>query len=245
MKPSPLWYRLRGLTILLITFLSFYLAYGISIAFHQSTEPAAWQLAEGSIVRFRWIFAIGALFPIAAFLMRSWGAAYLRAAIVWAHDASSARLIIAGPFRYLRNPLYFGNILIMPWIALFMPPLGIPILAVASVLFVAALANYEGEILRERFGADYERYASAVPALFPRLVPIAADPRAPKADVGEGLRSEIFILSFALIAVAIAIAPGLLDVRWIWAIALLAYFVQRILAGPARSGEDAGEQPGP
>ncbi|MGC8485031.1 MAG: methyltransferase family protein [Candidatus Baltobacteraceae bacterium] len=241
MKPSPLWYRLRGLTILLITFLSFYLAYGISIAFHQSTEPAAWQLADGSIVRFRWIFAIGALFPIAAFLMRSWGAAYLHAAIVWAHDASAARLIIAGPFRYLRNPLYFGNILIMPWIALFMPPLGIPILAVASILFVAALANYEGELLHDRFGADYEPYALAVPALLPRFVPIPGDPLAPNADWGEGLRSEIFMLSFALLAVAIAIDPNLLGVRWIWAISLFAYFVQRALAGPVR-GKTAGEK---
>lgn len=240
MKPSPLWYRMRGLLIFLVILLSFYLAYGLSIALHQSTLPTAWQLAGGdSLELFRWIFAIGALFPIAAFLMRSWGAAYLRAATVWASDASAARLIIAGPFRYLRNPLYFGNLLTLPWIALFIPPLGIPILVVATTLFLAALAKYESELLKERFTAEYDRYALQVPALFPRFVPIASDPLAPTADWREGLRSELLMLSFALLAIAFAIAPNIIHEHWIWAIPLLAYLAQRLLAGPPARAADA------
>ncbi len=237
MKPSPLWYRIRGLLIFLIMFFSFYLAYGLSMALHQSTLPTAWQLAAGdSLERFRWLFAIGALFPIAAFLMRSWGAAYLRAAVVWARDASAARLIIAGPFRYLRNPLYFGNLLLLPWIALFIPPLGIPILFVATILFLAALAKYESGVLKDRFPTAYERYALQVPALFPRLVPVASDPLAPKADWREGLRSELLMLSFAVLAVLYAIVPNVIHEHWIWAIPLLAYLVQTLLTGaPALS----------
>ncbi len=230
MNPSPLWYRMRGITILLIIFLSFRLAYGISMVMHQSTQPTAWQLADNSYMRFHWIFAIGALFAIAAFLMRSWGAAYLRSAIVWAHNASAARLIVAGPFRYVRNPLYLGNLLALPWIALFIPPIGIPILLFGTFLFLVALAHHEGELLHQRFVDAYERYALQVPALLPRIVPIAADPLAPRPDWREGLRSELFMLSFAIVAVLFAVDPKLIELRWIWVIPLLAYFLQRLFA---------------
>ncbi len=226
MNPSPLWYRMRGTMILLIVFLSFQLAYGLSTYFHQPTQPTAWQLAAHSYARFRAILAIGAFFAIVAFLMRIWGAAYLRAAIVWARDASATQLIVAGPFRYVRNPLYLGNLLALPWIALFIPPVGISILAVGTILFLAALSRYEGEILHRRFATEYERYAQQVPALVPRLFPIAEDPLAPKADWREGLRSELFMLSFAIVAVLFAIDPKLIELQWIWVIPFVAFVAQ-------------------
>uniref|UniRef100_E6Q1I7 Isoprenylcysteine carboxyl methyltransferase (ICMT) family protein n=1 Tax=mine drainage metagenome TaxID=410659 RepID=E6Q1I7_9ZZZZ len=236
MTHSPLWYRMRGFMMFLIIFLCFYLAYGISAANHQSTQPIAWQLAgNGGVGRFRLILAVGALFPIAAFSIRCWGAAYLRESIVWAGNASADHLIIAGPFRYLRNPLYFGNLLLMPWIALFMPPLGIPILVIAMFLFIAALSSYEGKVLHGRFGSEYDRYAARVAALYPRL-PIPAAEGAPTAQWSEGLRSEVYMLVFALLAVAMAIEPSLLARPWIWGIALLGYVVQRILARPRSDG---------
>ncbi|NNM98436.1 MAG: isoprenylcysteine carboxylmethyltransferase family protein [Candidatus Eremiobacteraeota bacterium] len=232
MTRSPLWYRMRTFMMFLIIFLCFYLAYGISTASHQSTQPLAWQLARsGGLGRFRLILAVGALFPIAAFSFRCWGTAYLRASIVWGGNASANRLVIAGPFRYLRNPLYFGNLLLLPWIALFMPPLGIPILVLAMFFFIAALSSYEGKMLHDRFGSEYDRYAARVAALYPRL-PIPAAEDAPTAQWSEGLRSEVYMLVFALLAVAIAIAPSLLAGPWLWSIALLGYVVQKVLARP-------------
>ncbi len=230
MSSSPLWYRMRGLMMFAIVFLSFYLAYGISIASGQSTLPAAWQLAGGEgIERFRLILAIGAIFPVAAFLMRCWGAAYLRASTVWAADATAIRLVVAGPFRYLRNPLYFGNLLFLPWIALLMPPLGIPILVIAMLLFIVALSNHESAVLHARFGAEYDAYAAKLPALFPHA-PIPAASGAPSPQWGEGLRSEVLALVFALLAIAIAAAPRLLANHWLWGVVLLGYLLQRLVA---------------
>ena len=243
MTPSPLWYRMRGLMMFLIILLSFYLAYGISTALHQSTLPTLWQLAgKGELSRYQLLLAIGALFPIATFLIRSWGAAYLRASIVWAGSAAADRLIVAGPFRYLRNPLYFGNLLLLPWLALFMPPLGIPVLIIGMLLFIAALSSYEGENLRARFGSAYERYAAQVPALIPRLVPIPASSDAPAPQWSEGLRSELYTLTFALLAIAIAIAPSLLSRPWIWGVVLFGYLLQRFIARP-RTGEPTAPTP--
>ncbi|NNM93535.1 MAG: hypothetical protein HKL92_09345, partial [Candidatus Eremiobacteraeota bacterium] len=114
-------------------------------------------------------------------------------------------------------------------------PLGIPILVIATFFFIAALSSFEGKVLHERFGSEYDRYAARVAALYPRL-PIPAAEGAPPARWWEGLRSEVYMLVFALLAVAIVIAPSLLAGPWVWGIALLGYVVQKVLARP-RNGD--------
>jgi len=80
------------------------------------------------------------------------------------------RLVIAGFFRYLRNPMYFGAVLIVlaeavyfrsAWLALY-----------AAVLWGtlhSALVVWEEPQLKRRYGADYEQYLQEVPRWIPRL----------------------------------------------------------------------------
>src|SRR5690348_6977856 len=58
----------------------------------------------------RVVIVIGALLVFLSAAIRTWGAAYLRTTVV--HDTSrhSEALVADGPFRYTRNPLYFGNL---------------------------------------------------------------------------------------------------------------------------------------
>jgi protein-S-isoprenylcysteine O-methyltransferase Ste14 len=58
----------------------------------------------------RTVITIGALLVIICAALRTWGAAYLRTAIV--HDSAqhSDALVADGPFRYTRNPLYLASV---------------------------------------------------------------------------------------------------------------------------------------
>ena len=84
----------------------------------------------------------------------------------------TARLVVRGPYRRVRNPmisgvlcvllgeaLLFGSIAVLAWFAF--------VFALNAVWF--PLVEEPG--LRRRFGADYEAYRAAVPRWLPRLRP--------------------------------------------------------------------------
>jgi len=69
------------------------------------------------------------------------------------------RLVIRGPYRFVRNPMYIGAILALLGAALFYESL--PILIYAGVFFLATHlfeVFYEEPTLRRTFGSDYETY---------------------------------------------------------------------------------------
>jgi protein-S-isoprenylcysteine O-methyltransferase Ste14 len=82
------------------------------------------------------------------------------------------RLVVAGPYRYLRHPMISGVALVLGGEALVFAATGI---AVELAAFVAINAVYlpvvEEPALVRRFGADYERYMDNVRRWFPRLRP--------------------------------------------------------------------------
>jgi protein-S-isoprenylcysteine O-methyltransferase Ste14 len=88
--------------------------------------------------------------------------------------APPQRLVVAGFYRYVRNPMYLGFAL--GWIGLwivFGHPYPAVIAAVAAValgvhLFVLL---YEEPTLRRKFGADYEAYCQNVRRWWPRIRP--------------------------------------------------------------------------
>jgi protein-S-isoprenylcysteine O-methyltransferase Ste14 len=59
----------------------------------------------------RGLFVIGSLVVATGTMIRVWGGAYLRTVVV--HDSSvrAETLVADGPFRYNRNPLYFGALI--------------------------------------------------------------------------------------------------------------------------------------
>lgn len=80
-------------------------------------------------------------------------------------------LIVRGPYRYTRNPMYFSVILLWigSWIALDLTPLLISTLFVLSVLYLIIIPLEERE-LREIFGEQYEEYAKRVRKLIPFIL---------------------------------------------------------------------------
>jgi protein-S-isoprenylcysteine O-methyltransferase Ste14 len=84
------------------------------------------------------------------------------------------RLVIRGPYRFVRNPMYIGAALALSGAALFYksPPLLAYAAAFLLVCHLFVLA-YEEPTLRRTFAADYEAYCQRVSRWWPaaRAVP--------------------------------------------------------------------------
>lgn len=113
----------------------------------------------------------GTLLVLLAAAIRTWGAAYLRTDIV--HDTSqhSDTLVADGPFRYVRNPLYFANLPMAAGIGVLASRAGFLFLVLANWIFVYRLIFREEESLRARQGESYLAYCRAVPRFWPSLKP--------------------------------------------------------------------------
>lgn len=86
--------------------------------------------------------------------------------------APTEQLVVAGPYRYVRNPMYLAVGATIVGQALL---LGRPILllyaAAFAVVVLAFVRGYEEPTLARQFGAEYEDYRRAVPGWRPRLRP--------------------------------------------------------------------------
>jgi protein-S-isoprenylcysteine O-methyltransferase Ste14 len=155
-----LWPHLRAIGLLPVTVTGVVPAL---ILWQSGAELAAWPLAALGVV----LVALGvALLTWTVALFARVGKGTLAP---W--DPTS-RLVVAGPYRHVRNPMISGVLaVLLGEAALFgSRPLliwfGI-VLALNAVYF--PLVEEPG--LRERFGEDYERYRANVPRWLPRLRP--------------------------------------------------------------------------
>lgn len=203
-RPSPWWYRRRDMVFGLLYGFGFAAGGAISSGMQGGRYVPLFVQIGGRWGSAAGICTVAAMFAlmIACFAVRVWGSSYLHARVVWSDNARTDSLVIAGPFRYVRNPLYFGNILM----ALSIGALGTPAAFVSIVFgvlaFVVALVKWEEPGLHERFGSAFDAYCKQVPSLMPRLTPIPACGRV-QPSLREGLRSEIF--TGALLAGMIAL----------------------------------------
>jgi protein-S-isoprenylcysteine O-methyltransferase Ste14 len=86
--------------------------------------------------------------------------------------AAPGRLVVGGPNRYVRNPMYVALVCAIAGQALLLGQLALLWWAAAFLLLTAAFVRwYEEPTLARRFGADYEAYRRAVPGWWPRLHP--------------------------------------------------------------------------
>ena len=80
------------------------------------------------------------------------------------------RLVIQGPYRFVRNPMYIGSVLALSGAALFYESL--PLLGYAGLFLLAThffVVWYEEPALRRTFGQEYEAYCQQVRRWWPRV----------------------------------------------------------------------------
>ncbi|MHB8302152.1 MAG: methyltransferase family protein [Acidobacteriaceae bacterium] len=141
---------------------------------------SAWLSLAGAMARYRVlpiayssIAVMGAaiFFGFLAALLRTWAIAHIGTAVVTAPGLSGQRLVVAGPYRYARNPLYVGLWLHTLALSVLMPPSGAVFTLAAVALFMVYLAHVEEQWLTARYGEAYRAYRQKVPRFLPALRP--------------------------------------------------------------------------
>jgi protein-S-isoprenylcysteine O-methyltransferase Ste14 len=169
MRATQFEFRYRFWFIFLLFWAAFS-AYGID---HRGTAAAlvhAFGYNAGSPA-IRGVFVFAALLIGFAALVRTWASAYLQSERV--HDANlrTEGVVADGPYRHLRNPLYFGNLLLALGMGLLMSRLGFVIVVLGHVIFLLRLIGREESELLASQGERYRAYTDAVPRLLPSLRP--------------------------------------------------------------------------
>ena len=94
-----------------------------------------------------------------------------------APPAPTEQLVVRGPYRYVRNPMYLAVLAVITGQALL---LGRPVLlgyaAGVDAAFTGFVYGYEQPALARRYGAQYQAYRRAVPGWWPRLRPAQIPP---------------------------------------------------------------------
>lgn len=223
---SPWWYQRRASVIGIVYFIGFIAGYYLTAAFYRRhAAPSFVILAHAFYKSPELILWIATLVGFAGYLLRLWGSAYLTPAVVWSPQARQVKLIVDGPFRYVRNPLYLGNVLLSIAIGILSPPIGWAIIVLGNIWFAALLAAHEATGMRARYGEAYERFRASVPALFPRVRPVAREGSV-NPSLMAGLRAEAFSLGLICGMVAFALTY---DVRLFWLFFVLGWLSQTLL----------------
>jgi len=152
----------------------------------------------------RVLFAFAAILLIVAALIRTWSSAYLRADVVYASEVKTESLIADGPYRQVRNPLYFANVLMVIAVGAMMSRVGFFVAVWAMLVFCYRLiVREEAELLASQ-GEQYKDYRNAVPRLWPALWPrIASGGR--QAKWADGFKAQSWYWGFAAALVAFVI----------------------------------------
>ncbi len=142
--------------------------------------------------------------------IRFWGVGHATSETRVTGSVGASRLVVSGPFGYVRNPLYVGNMLLytgfgvmanIPWLI---------VLTLAWFIFQYwMIVSREEEFLAGKFGQEYDAYRRAVPKFFPRFTPYDRG-REVVIQWGIAIRSER--RTFQAFAIALLLMVG----KFVW-----------------------------
>lgn len=150
------------------------------------------------------VFALAVLFLAVGAVIRTWASSYLQSDVVYASEVKTQSLVADGPYRRVRNPLYFANVLMAVALGTMMSRTGFVLAVVLMLVFSYRLILREEADLLATQGEQYARYLQSVPRLLP-----SPWPRVPSAgrkpNWAGGFRSELWYWGFTLALLAFAI----------------------------------------
>jgi protein-S-isoprenylcysteine O-methyltransferase Ste14 len=176
MKASAFEFRFRMIIQIILVFLGFWAPWSRVWDWGRGVATLEWlphEISRLGIASFAVatpvVIVLGSLVALAGAVLRVWGAAYLGYDVVHHAEMQGGAVLAAGPYRYVRNPLYLGGWCMMLAVSLLMTPSGALFTVVLIGIFFLRLILGEEAYLRAQLGEPYREYLRAVPRLVPRL----------------------------------------------------------------------------
>ena len=141
------------------------------------------------------LYSIITGFLIALFgeMIRFWGVCYIGSESRTTGKVGGTKLLISGPFAYVRNPLYVGNILIYMGIGVMSNAL-FPYLIIFGFIFFVFQYYFiiieEEKYLKDEFKEDYIEYYKNVRRFIPKLRPYKKSNNKINFEFSRGISSE-------------------------------------------------------
>jgi len=220
MKATEFEFRQRFWLIMLLFWGGFWL-YGLD---HVSiTDWMAHQIApgNGSLQRLldRTAFAFGAFLLLLAALLRTWAAAYLQSSVVQDANLHTEAVVADGPYRYMRNPLYLGGLLLTVGVGFLASRVGFVFMVGGMTLLYFRLMGLEEANLAREQGDSYREFCRRVPRFWPSLTP-----RVPQGNLapkwGQAFLGELFMWGFFVGVTCFAITLNIHITWWIIGVTL-------------------------
>ena len=129
-------------------------------------DPAAW--GQPALI---WVISLLLIVPGVWLLLDAF-VRFARASGTPAPVAPTQRLVVVGPYRFVRNPMYLAVLAIILGQALLFGSWGLVVYAaIALTAVVAFVKGYEEPTLTRTYGEQYLDYRRHVPGWWPRLTP--------------------------------------------------------------------------
>lgn len=140
-----------------------------------------------------WSLIAGIFLAGAGELIRLWGVSYAGSETRTTGEVGGSHLVISGPFAYVRNPLYVGNILMYTGLGIMSYAL-FPYLQIIGFIFFSVqyfiIVKEEEKYLQETFKEEYSEYTRNVRRFIPGLPYKKTSLNQPEYNLKKGLRSE-------------------------------------------------------
>jgi protein-S-isoprenylcysteine O-methyltransferase Ste14 len=141
-----------------------------------------------------WSLILGLVITLIGEAIRIWGVSWAGSETRTTGSVGGSFLVVSGPFAYVRNPLYVGNILIYTGLGIMSFAL-FPYLQLLGIIFFyfqyKLIVQEEESYLEKAYSEDYKNYRHNVPRFFPKLKAYKVEGlKQPEYILKKGLRSE-------------------------------------------------------
>jgi len=129
-------------------------------------EIAGRWIGLSGIISIRYGYFVVALLVLIASLIRMWAGSILTSRTVMAFKIQDKKFIVTGPYIFVRNPIYFADLIAFTALSLCLRPIGL-LIPVLIFLHYSQLIKYEEEKLKNEFGNTYLDYMNSTPSILP------------------------------------------------------------------------------
>ena len=162
------WFEIRiFISLSIVTIISF-LSFLLFKNDPSTLEIAGRSLGLTSILSFRYGYIFVAFLVMFASLIRMWAGSILTSKTVMTFKIQNRKLSLSGPYNFVRNPIYFADLLAFTALSLCLRPIGL-FIPVLIYIHYYQLIKYEEEKLTSEFGKTYSDYIHSVPGICPGI----------------------------------------------------------------------------